>query len=101
MKLARIAVDRRALEEVCRRHHIRKLSLFGSVLSGADRADSDIDLLVEFEDGKAPGLLRLAQIENELSSLLGGRRVDLRTPQDLSRHFREQVLRFVEVQYAA
>jgi predicted nucleotidyltransferase len=92
MKVARIAVDRRVLEELCRRHHIRKLSLFGAVLTGEDRADSDVDLLVEFESGKAPGLLRLAQIEDELSTLLGGRRVDLRTAQDLSRHFREQVL---------
>jgi predicted nucleotidyltransferase len=101
MELARVTVDRKDLEELCRRHHIRKLSLFGSVLSGTDSADSDIDLLVEFEEGKAPGLLRLTQIENELSALLGGRRVDLRTAQDLSRHFREQVLRTAEVQYAA
>lgn len=101
MELGRVTVDRKKLADLCRRHHMRKLSLFGSVLSGTDRADSDVDLLVEFEDGKAPGLLRLAQIEHELSALLGGRRVDLRTAQDLSRHFREQVLRTAEVQYAA
>lgn len=101
MELARLSVDRGALEELCRRHHIRKLSLFGSVLSGADRADSDIDLLVEFEDGKAPGLLRLAQIEAELSALVGGRRVDLRTAEDLSPHFRDQVVRLAEVEYGA
>ena len=101
MEVGRITVDREALEELCRRHHIRKLSLFGSVLSGTDRAESDVDLLVEFEAGEAPGLLGLAQIEAELSALLGGRRVDLRTAQDLSLHFREQVLRTAEVQYAA
>lgn len=101
MQVAPIVIDREALGELCRLHHIRKLSLFGSVLSGTDRADSDIDLLVEFEDGKAPGLLGLAQIETELSALLGGRRVDLRTAQDLSRHFRDQVVRLAEVQYAA
>ena len=97
----RLPVDRESLAEVCRRHHIRKLSLFGSVLSGTERPDSDIDLLVEFEPSETPGLLRLAQIEAELSVLLGGRRVDLRTAQDLSRHFRDQVIRRAEVQYAA
>jgi predicted nucleotidyltransferase len=95
----RLRIDREALAEVCRRHHIRKLSLFGSVLAGKDRPESDLDLLVEFEPGREPGLIGLAAIEFELSALLG-RPVDLRTPQDLSRHFRDQVLRAAEVQYA-
>jgi predicted nucleotidyltransferase len=69
MEVGRVTVDQKALEELCRRHHIRKLSLFGSVLSGADRADSDIDLLVEFEDGKAPDCWAGA-MEDELSALL-------------------------------
>ena len=68
-----------------RRHRIRQLSLFGSTLKGAARPDSDIDLLVEFEPQAKPGLLALAGIELELSSLLNGRKVDLRTAQDLSR----------------
>jgi predicted nucleotidyltransferase len=89
------------LAAVCRRRHICRLSLFGSVLKGVDRLDSDVDLLVEFVPGKEPGLLGLAEIEAELSTLLGGRRVDLRTPQDLSKHFRSEVLRTAEVQYAA
>ena len=92
--------DRDALAALCRRHHIRRLSLFGSVLKGADRSDSDVDLLVEFEPGQEPGLIGLAGIEIELSELLG-RRVDLRTPQDLSRHFRDDVLRTARVQYVA
>jgi predicted nucleotidyltransferase len=71
------------------------------VLKGIARPDSDIDLLVEFEPGKAPGLLELAGMEIELSQRLGGRRVDLRTPEDLSRYFRDDVLRTAEVQYAA
>ena len=96
-----LSVDAEALAQLCRRHHIRKLSLFGSVLAGTARPESDIDLLVEFEPGQAPGLLGLAEIEAELSALLGGRRVDLRTAQDLSQHFRDQVLRTAEVQYAA
>ena len=98
---ARLSFDREKLAEVCRRYHIRRLSLFGSVLKGIQRAESDVDLLVEFEPGKTPGLLRLAQIEFELSALLGGRRVDLRTPGDLSPYFRDEVLQSAEVQYAA
>ncbi len=93
--------DRAALAAFCRRHHIRRLSLFGSVLKGTAGPDSDVDLLVEFEPGQAPGLLALAGMEAELSSLIGGRRVDLRTPQDLSPLFRGEVVSTAEVQYAA
>ena len=89
------------MAKLCRRHQIRRLSLFGSVLKGEDRSDSDIDLLVEFESGAAPGLLGLAAIEAELTTLLGGCQVDLRTAEDLSRHFRAEVIRSAEVQYAA
>jgi predicted nucleotidyltransferase len=96
----RLPFNRDALAALCQRHHIRRLSLFGSVLTGAARPDSDVDLIVEFVPGKEPGLLGLAAIEIELSRLLGGRPVDLRTPQDLSRYFRDDVLRAAEVQYA-
>lgn len=92
--------DRSALAAICRRHHIRKLSLFGSTLKGTNRPDSDVDLLVEFEPGHKPGLLRLAEIEAQLSELLGGRTVDLRSPLDLSRYFRDEVVRTAELQYA-
>lgn len=97
----RLPIDKDVLEALCRRHHIRKLSLFGSTLKGTARADSDIDLLVEFERGCAPGLIALAGIELELSELLSGQVVDLRTPRDLSRHFRDEVVRSAAVQYAA
>ena len=97
----RLPLNRETLARLCRRHHIRRLSLFGSTLRGEGRPESDVDLLVEFEPGKAPGLLGLAGIEAELSALLGERRVDLRTTQDLSRHFRSEVIRTAEVQYAA
>jgi predicted nucleotidyltransferase len=93
--------DRTALAALCRQHHIRRLSLFGSVLKGTAQQDSDVDLLVEFEPGCKPGLLGLAEIEAEISSLLGGRRVDLRTAQDLSPHFRGEIVRSAELQYAA
>jgi predicted nucleotidyltransferase len=69
-------------------------------LADGGRADSDVDLLVEFEPNQEPGLLGLAEIQCELSSLLGGRRIDLRTPQDLSRYFRDEVMRTARVQYA-
>jgi hypothetical protein len=93
-------MDRMRLAAFCERNHIRRLSLFGSVLAGTARPDSDIDLLVEFDPGATPGLLALAAMETELSALAGGRRIDLRTPRDLSRHFRDDVLGAAEVQYA-
>jgi predicted nucleotidyltransferase len=97
----RLFADRAALAMLCRQYHIRRLSLFGSVLKGTARPDSDVDLLVEFEAGLTPGLIALAGIEAELSSLLGGRRVDLRTVRDLSPHFRGEIVRSAETQYAA
>ena len=84
----------------CVKHHIHRLSLFGSQLEGRAGPKSDIDLLVEFDHGQEPGLLGLAEMELELSALLGGRKVDLRTPKDLSRYFRDRVIRSSKVQYA-
>jgi len=89
------------LAGICRRYHIRRLSLFGSTLKGSDRPDSDVDLLVEFQPDAKPSFLTMARIEIELSSLLAGRKVDLRTAQDLSRYFREEVARAAETQYEA
>lgn len=84
--------------ELCQRHHIQKLSLFGSVLRDDFRSDSDIDVLVEFVPGQTPGFAFI-DIQDQLSALLG-RQVDLNTPQDLSRYFRDQVLAEAEVIYA-
>jgi class 3 adenylate cyclase/predicted nucleotidyltransferase len=95
----RLFADRAALASLCRRRHIRRLSLFGSVQKGNARPDSDVDLLVEFAREAKPSFLDLAEIEQELSALLTGRRVDLRTAEDLSRYFRDAVLREAEVQY--
>jgi predicted nucleotidyltransferase len=94
-----LAYDKEALARLCRRR-IRRLSLFGSVLRGTDGPDSDVDFLVEFEPRAKPGLLGLAEIEAELSGLLG-RRVDLRTADELSPHFRRTVDGAAEVQFAA
>ncbi len=96
----KLKLPRKKLAAFCKRNHIRRLSLFGSALSGELSPESDIDFLVEFESGYVPTLLKMAQMERELSRLLGGRKVDLRTPEDLSRYFREEVLQEAEVQYA-
>jgi uncharacterized protein len=93
--------DKQALVALCHRYGIRRLLLFGSVLKGTDRPNSDIDLLVEFEPKSVPGFIGMAAIEAELSELMGGRRVDLRTSQELSRYFRDEVMREAEVQFAA
>lgn len=95
-----IAIDRRLIAEFCRRHNIRKLALFGSVLRDDFGPDSDVDVLVEFEEGHVPGFICLARIQREFSALIGGRSVDMRTLEDLSRYFRDQVDRTAEVQYA-
>lgn len=98
---ALLAIDPQQLAQVCRRYRIRRLSLFGSHLKGTARADSDVDLLAEFEVLARPTLLDLAAAEIDLSALLGGRKVDLRTPAELSRYFREEVLHEAQVQYVA
>jgi predicted nucleotidyltransferase len=101
MSNSKIKISGEKIAEFCKRNHIHKLSLFGSVLRDDFSSDSDIDFLVEFEPGKVPGLIGLSRMERELSEILGGRKVDLRTPQDLSKYFREEVLAHAEVQYAA
>ena len=88
------------IAEFCKRNGIRRLSLFGSALRDDFRPDNDIDLLVEFRAGEVPSMLDLARMERELSALLGGRKVDLRTPKELSRYFRDEVLSTASVQYA-
>ncbi len=93
-------LDEATLSRFCETHRIRRLALFGSQQKGTARPDSDIDLLVEFEPAHVPGLLGIAGMEIELSALLG-RKVDLRTAEDLSRYFRDEVVRTAEVQYAA
>lgn len=88
------------LVEFCQRNHIRRLSVFGSALRGQLRPDSDIDLLVEFEQGHVPGLFSIVRMEMELTEMLG-RKADLRTPEDLSEYFRDEVVENAEVQYQA
>jgi hypothetical protein len=94
-----LSLPKDRLADFCRRHRIRWLSLFGSVLRDDFDPDSDVDVLVEFDRQAVVGLIRLAGMELELSDLLG-RKVDLRTPADLSPYFRQAVLSEAEVQYA-
>ena len=93
----RIPVDRAKIAEFCRKHHIRRLAFFGSVLRDDFRPDSDVDVLVEFAPGHVPGLAFFA-MEAELSKILG-RKVDLNTPQFVSPRFRDQVMAEAQLQY--
>ena len=97
---AQIIIDRERIAEFCRMHHIAKLALFGSVLREDFRPDSDVDVLVWFAPGQRVTLFDMVGMEEELSDIIG-RRVDFRTPEDLSRYFRDQVVAQAEVQYAA
>ena len=95
-----ITVPKNELTAFCETNGIQRLAVFGSALRADFGPESDIDVLVEFASDRAPGLLGLAGLELELSALFGGLKVDLRTPEDLSRYFRQEVLDSAEVQYA-
>lgn len=95
----KIPIDHDKIADLCRRHHIRRLAFFGSVLRDDFQPDSDVDVLVEFAPGQVVGL-RFIQIQEELSQLLGGHKVDLVTPKFLNRRIRDRVLAGALVQYA-
>lgn len=94
-----IVIPQNMITEFCRRHHIRTLALFGSVLRGDFRPKSDIDVLVAFEPEARVGFFKLYDLEQELSKILGGRKVEISTPNSLSRYFRDQVQEEAEVLY--
>jgi uncharacterized protein len=100
MNQGRPIIPDHLIKDFCQKHHIRKLSHFGSYLREDFGPESDLDFLVEFEEGHTPGYFELADMEEELSDALGGCKVDLRTPQELSRYFRDKVMAEAEVQYA-
>ena len=100
LKVRNLEVPGEAVTALCRRRHIRKLAFFGSVLREDFGPNSDVDVLIEFEPGHEPGFFALFDIEQEFSSAFGGRKVDLRTPQDLSRYFRDEVIAGAQVFYA-
>ncbi len=95
----RIDVMHARIADFCRRHHIRRLAFFGSVLRDDFTPNSDVAVLVEFEPGKTPGLAFFG-MQDELSAILG-RRVDLNTANDLSKYYRDEVLREAEPVYVA
>ena len=95
-----IPIDRDAVSAFCRRHHIARLALFGSVLRDDFRPESDVDVLVEFQPGHVPGL-SFVSIEREFSQLLQGRRVDMVTPTFLNSRIRDHVLKSAEPLYVA
>jgi predicted nucleotidyltransferase len=94
-----IKLPRKEIATFCRTHHIAKLSVFGSALTEDFGPDSDVDFLVEFEPGHVPGLIRFAGMELELTAIIG-RKADLRTPAELSKYFRDDVMAAAIVQYA-
>jgi uncharacterized protein len=96
----RIPIDREAIADFCRRNHITRLALFGSAIRDDFRSDSDLDFLVEFDRSHVPGLLGLAGMEIELAEIVG-RRVDMRTAEDLSRYFRDQVVASAQPLYVS
>ena len=99
MKRSMINLPSDKLSEFCRKHKIRRLALFGSVLRDDFRPESDVDVLVEFEADVCVGL-SFFDIERELSEIIG-RKVDLNTAGFLSKYFRSQILSEAEDQYVA
>jgi len=99
--MANIDLPKESITPFCIQHQIKRLALFGSVLRDDFHSDSDIDVIVEFIPGKRVGMLTMSRIERELSQLFGGRKVDLRTPAELSRYFRDDVMQRAEVCYDA
>jgi len=96
---SKLVIAKGKIADFCRRHYIRRLAIFGSALRDDFGPESDVDVLVDFIAGHTPGFFGLFDMEEELQPLFGGRKVDVRTPQDLSRYFRQEVVATAEVQY--
>jgi len=94
-----VPISKSQIADFCRRHRIRKLSLFGSLLRDDFGPKSDVDVLVEFEPDARVGFFKLYDLEQELSQLFGGRKIDINTPNSLSKYFRDEVLAEAEVFY--
>ncbi|RQD79362.1 MAG: nucleotidyltransferase, partial [Methanocalculus sp. MSAO_Arc1] len=91
-----VPIPHEEIADFCKKYYIRRLALFGSVLREDFSRESDIDVLIEFEEGKTPGFFTIFSMEEELSELFGGRKIDIRTPKDLSRYFRDDVINSCE-----
>jgi uncharacterized protein len=99
MKPLPITIPKDLLAAFCKAHHVRRLSFFGSILREDFKPESDIDILIEFQPEHTPGYLGMVRLQRELSKLFGGRRIDLRTPRELSKYFRQNVIEGAAVQY--
>ena len=100
MKAERVSnLTKEQIADFCKKNQIRKFAFYGSVLRDDFRPDSDVDVLVELEPNHTIGLFEIAQMEIDLSELMGGRKVDVRTPRDLSKYFRDKVVAEALVQY--
>jgi predicted nucleotidyltransferase len=95
-----VVFNHESLERFCRRHHIRRLSLFGSAVRGELRPDSDLDFLVEYDPAHRPGLIAVQQIQGELSELCGGRNIDILNPKYLNPRLKQRILAEAQLQYA-
>lgn len=95
-----LTISKDEISSYCKRNHISKLAIFGSALRDDFNPDSDVDVLVEFLPGFTPGFFGIVEMQDQLSAIFAGREVDLRTPEDLSRYFRDEVIETAEVQYA-
>lgn len=96
-----IKIPKNRLRTFCKKHHIKKMSLFGSAIRDDFGPDSDIDILVEFEEEHTPSFFKLFDMEEELTDILGGRKADIRTKEDLSKYIREEVENNSVIQYAS
>jgi len=99
--VARVAIDREGIAELCKKNGIRRFALFGSILRDDFGPDSDVDVLVEFEPGSVPGFFGLHRIEREIAGLFGNRKVDLLTFRSLNPRLKDRILAQAETQYAA
>jgi len=95
-----IEMDREHVAAFCRKHHLAKLALFGSVLTDRFGPESDVDVLFEYDPDHAPSLFDVGRMEEELGEILG-RKADMHMPQELSRYFRDKVLRTAQIEFAA
>ena len=100
MQLNGVNFPHDAIAEFCRRNGVSRLSLFGSILRDDFRPDSDVDVLVEFLPDRTPTLFSIARIEADLCDLIG-RKIDLKTPRELSRYFRDKVIAQAKLLHAA
>ena len=99
MSKPKIPIPQDKIQDFCESHHVKQLAFFGSVLTDDFKPESDIDILVDFQVGHTPSFLKLAKMEKELTTIFDGKTIDLRTPKELSRFFRDDVLNTAWVQY--